>query len=64
MKMEDLRVIAKSHSIIPGKLSKIELIRLIQANEGNFDCFATAYDGECDQVNCCWRADCFSAASN
>lgn len=62
MKMEEVRSIAKSHSIKPDHLSKTELIRTIQAEEGNFDCFATAYDGECDQVNCIWREDCFESA--
>ena len=62
MKMEEVRNIAKSHGINPAKLSKAELIRSIQMREGNFDCFATAYDGECDQDDCCWREDCFEAA--
>ncbi|HEU0233541.1 MAG TPA: SAP domain-containing protein [Gallionella sp.] len=62
MKMEEVRSIAKSQGLNPGKLSKTELIRSIQMEEGNFDCFATAYDGECDQVDCLWRGDCFEAA--
>lgn len=62
MKLEQIRSIAKSHSINPGKLSKTELVKSIQTKEGNFDCFATAYDGECDQVGCSWREDCFDAA--
>ena len=62
MKLEDIRTIAKSHSIKPGHLSKTELIKSIQTDEGNFDCFATAYDGECDQADCLWREDCFAAA--
>ncbi|MGA9665944.1 MAG: SAP domain-containing protein [Gallionella sp.] len=64
MKLEEIRSIAKLHTINPGKLSKTELIRTIQSEEGNFDCFATAYSGECDQVNCIWREDCFDAAQN
>ena len=63
MKIEAVRRIAKSHSISPGKLSKTELIKSIQTKEGNFDCFATAYGGECDQVVCNWREDCFESAS-
>ena len=63
MKIEAVRSIAKSHSINPGKLSKTELIKSIQTKEGNFDCFATAYGGECDQGGCSWREDCFDAAS-
>jgi len=62
MKMEEVRSIAKSHGINPAKLSKAKLIRSIQMQEGNFDCFATAYDGECDQDDCCWREDCFEVA--
>lgn len=63
MKLEEVRSIAKSHSINPAKLSKTELIKSIQTDEGNFDCFATAYSGECDQACCSWRDDCFEAAS-
>ena len=62
MKMENIRTIAKAHGINPAKLSKAELIKAIQTEEGNFDCFASAYDGECDQEDCCWREDCFEAA--
>ncbi|MDD4979987.1 MAG: SAP domain-containing protein [Candidatus Omnitrophica bacterium] len=39
------------------KYSKKDLIKTIQRKEGNFDCFATAKRG-CDQLACCWRADC------
>lgn len=64
MKMEEIRSIAKSHSINPAKLSKTELIKTIQANEGNFDCFATASSGECDQAGCFWRDDCLNISVN
>ncbi len=62
MKMDEVRSIAKWHSIKPDHLTKAELIKTIQIGEGNFDCFATAFDGECDQVGCLWREDCFAAA--
>jgi hypothetical protein len=62
MKIDDIRSIAKTHSITTGKLSKTELIKSIQINEGNFDCFATAHGGECDQGACSWRDDCSTAA--
>ena len=62
MKMEEVRSIAKAHNIKPGHISKTGLIKAIQTEEGNFDCFATAYDGKCDQYNCIWRGDCFDAA--
>ena len=63
MKLEEIRAIARSHSIKPGNTSKIGLIRMIQAAEGNFDCYASASSGECDQASCSWREDCFDAAT-
>lgn len=39
------------------KYSKKDLIKTIQRNEGNFDCFSTA-KGSCAQISCCWREDC------
>lgn len=62
MKLAEVSAIAKSKNISPGKLTKTQLIKLIQAAEGNFDCFATARNDECDQISCCWRPDCFEAA--
>lgn len=64
MKMEEVRTIAKSHKIKPGNLPKKELIKMIQTVEGNFDCYSTAYNRECDQVDCLWRDDCFDASLN
>lgn len=62
MKLEEIRSIAKSRGLHPGKLSKTELIKTLQASEGNFDCFASAFNGECDQSGCIWRADCFEVS--
>lgn len=62
MKLEEIRNIARSQSIKPGRQTKTALIRSIQTHEGNFDCFATASEGICDQTGCSWRKDCFEAA--
>ena len=62
MKLEEVRSIARSHSIKLNNLPKTALIKKIQSAEGNFDCFSTAYGGACYQVNCLWRGDCFLAA--
>ncbi len=64
MKLTEIRDIAKSHGINPDNIFKTELIRTIQIKEGNFDCYATAYGGICDQLGCRWRDDCFVAARN
>ena len=39
------------------KHSKKDLIKTIQRQEGNFDCFGSA-SNYCDQFACCWRGDC------
>ena len=62
MNLQELRVLAQNHGLKPGKIKKRELIRAIQRQEGNFDCYATAYDGVCDQYGCLWRRDCFQEA--
>lgn len=60
MNMKNIRHLAKTLSVEPGKLSKTELIKKIQLAEGNFDCYGSAINGECDQVDCVWRGDCLS----
>lgn len=58
MTPKDLKKIAKEYGIDAKGLSPRELIRSIQRQEENFDCYATATVGECDQLNCRWRGDC------
>lgn len=60
--MQEIRSIAKTMGIKTSRLSKVALIRQIQETEGNYSCFATAEDQDCDQTGCCWREDCFAAA--
>lgn len=47
MKPEDVRNIARNRGVHPGQLSKTEPFKTLQADEGNFDRFATASGGEC-----------------
>lgn len=62
MLMQEIREIAKDYGIKTARISKPELIRQIQRSEGNFDCFASAESGECDQLACRWREDCLTLA--
>jgi hypothetical protein len=64
MNMRELHTIAKSRGVRPDHMYKIELIRSIQIAEKNFDCFATAKEGRCDQSDCRWREDCFESATH
>ena len=63
MQMQDIRVIAKERGLKTSGLKKQDLIKQIQSAEGNFDCFATAYDGICDQMGCLWRDDCLKVSA-
>lgn len=63
MNMQDVKKKAKILDIKPGKRRKADLIRSIQATEGNFACFGYAKD-YCDQFKCCWRDDCLTAKNN
>ena len=58
--MREIREIARQLGIRSTRMEKAELIRAIQRAEGNFDCYGTAVEGECDQEECLWREDCFN----
>ena len=58
MDISDVRNIAKKNGIKAGKMKKEEIIRSIQRAEGNFDCFGSAFSGQCTQTACLWRKDC------
>ena len=62
MNMQEVRSIAKERGIKTAKMTKLKLIHAIQTEEGNLTCFASPINGECDQLNCCWRKDCFASA--
>jgi hypothetical protein len=60
MKMQEIRQRAKLLGLKLGKKRKADLIRTIQAAEGNFSCFQTGSEA-CDQSGCCWREDCLAS---
>lgn len=58
MKITELKQMAKKKGLkIPKEMKKIEIIRAIQTQEGNFPCIGTA-KGFCDQADCLWKIDC------
>jgi len=59
MKLNEVQKMAKKHGITSFGKTKANLIREIQLEEGNFDCFGTAI-GYCDQVTCCFRSTCLN----
>ncbi len=62
--MKEIRELARDLGLKTGRISKIELVRAIQRQQGHFDCFATAYDEACDQLQCLWREECFVQAKS
>lgn len=58
MQLHTIRTIAKAQGISTHKKDKPALIRAIQRQEGNFDCFGSATDDFCDQGVCLWREEC------
>jgi len=62
MNMQEIQGLAMAYGIRGARMNKTELIRAIQVAEGNFNCFGSAEDGQCDQTECSWREDCFSAS--
>lgn len=60
LNQKELLKLAKKLHVATTGLSKTELIRKLQSSEGNFDCYARAAGGVCDQPECLWREDCLS----
>ena len=58
MKMQEVREIAKKMNIKTANMKKANIIRSIQQEEGNDDCYETGQASECGQENCLWREDC------
>jgi hypothetical protein len=48
----------KTKAVTEVVLARVEAVRLAQRQEGNFDCFATAKQGHCDQGSCLYRSEC------
>jgi len=58
MKLEEIKEIAKQYNIRTGKTKKSDLVRTIQFNEGNEQCFDSGKAMLCGQDTCLWREDC------
>ena len=58
MKLQEVKRIAKKMGLDTVKLTKDELIRAIQVEEGNIPCFGVVKAAECGQSVCLWREEC------
>lgn len=58
MKLSKVQKIAKSKKVeFDKKTAKLDLVRMIQRAEGNFDCFGKS-ELHCGQNDCMWYKDC------
>jgi hypothetical protein len=58
MRVAEIKAIAEERGIKAGKMKKEELIRAIQRDEGNSDCFGEGARVPCEQAGCLWFGDC------
>jgi len=58
MKVDEIKAIARQKQVKVGKLTKTELVRAIQLEEGNSPCFNSKNSQTCGQVSCLWRQHC------
>lgn len=58
MKIAEVRELAVQRGLKADKMKKTEIIRAIQAAEGNTVCFDTGAAVECGQADCLWLTDC------
>ncbi len=52
MTLKEVKAIAKERNLKSANMKKTEIIRAIQKDEGNNDCFATGRANECGQIKC------------
>lgn len=58
MKMDEVRARAKQIGVKVSRRTKKDIIRSIQAQEGNSPCYQNRDVADCGQHDCCWREDC------
>ncbi len=56
------KVTAKRQSSQEAMLARVEAVRMMQRQEGHFDCFGKADSGYCDQGECVHHAECLSVS--
>jgi len=59
MKLQEIRELARRRGIEVARMrKKMDIVRAIQKNEGNDECFMSKRTSVCDQTGCLWLEDC------
>ncbi len=64
MKFQEIQRMAKSMGINPYRMKKTDLVKFIQREENNIDCYGTERVAHCEERECLWRSDCLSLNGN
>ena len=59
MRVSEIKKKARTLGVKPGKMNKTDLIRAIQKEEGNSECYDSNIS-QCGEMECCWRNDCMT----
>ena len=60
MKFGEIRGMGKAMGINTYGMSKTNIIRAIQREEDNFDCYSTDRVDICEELSCLWRVECMN----
>jgi hypothetical protein len=60
MNFNEIKRIAKGMGINTFGMKKADVVRAIQPEENNIDCYATQRVDICNEKACLWRNDCIS----
>ncbi len=58
MNVTEIKKYAKGKGVEAGTMKKKELIRAIQAAEGNPTCYGSERKFSCPEIKCLWETDC------
>ncbi len=60
MDFNAIRKMANTMNINTYRMKKVDIIRAIQREENNIECYGTERANNCNELTCLWRDDCLS----
>ena len=64
MRFQEIREIAKNMGVGTYRMKKTDLVRTIQREENNIECYGTERVYICQEEACLWRSDCMALNGN
>ena len=60
MRVQEIREIAKDIGIGTYRMKKTDIVRTIQREENNIECYGTERVDICQEEACLWKSDCMA----